>query len=88
MVCTQPWCLFKRESFKNEDLAGFIIQILAGKPLQDILPEAGQIVVRPQCTLCALHVMQGRKAYLTQAEWTHLDDLGHWHTRRQRRKHH
>ena len=84
----QPWCLFKRECFKDEDLAGFIIQILAGNSLEDILPEAGQIVVRAECSLCALRVIQGRKACLTQAEWNHLDDLGQWHTRRQRRKHH
>lgn len=87
-VCTQPGCLLKRAGFNVEHLAKFLIQTLAGECMEGIVLESERILARPQCTHCALRVMQGRKAYLTEAEWSHLDDLGGWHHRRQRRKRH
>ena len=56
--------------------------------MEDIVPESERILARPQCTHCALCVMHKLKAYLTEAEWSHLDDRGYWHHRRQRRKQH
>ena len=85
-VCTQPGCLLKRAGVNAEHLANILIRTLAGELMEDIVLESERILARPQCMHCALRVMQGLKAYLTEAEWSHLDDLGHWHHRRQRRK--
>lgn len=86
MVCVQPWCLLKKKGLTVEDIARFLIKSLAGEPHQVENPESRRIVARSQCILCALRVMQGRKAFLSHAEWDHLDDLGHWHHKRQRRQ--
>ena len=85
-ICTQPSCLFKREGFNSEHLANILIRTLAGERIEGMVLESERILARPQCFYCALRVMQGLKAYLTEAEWSCLDDLGDWHHRRQRRK--
>jgi hypothetical protein len=84
--CVQPGCLLKRKDFNAQHLAEFFIRILVGESMEFMAPESEPIIARPQCTHCALRVMQGRKAFLTETEWNHLDDLGHWHHRRQRRR--
>ena len=84
----QPGCLLKRDGLQAQHLAGFLVKTLAGESLNSIFAGIEKIVARPQCTSCALRVMQGLKAYNTEAEWNHLDELGHRHHRRQwRRKH-
>jgi hypothetical protein len=85
-ICVQPGCLFRRTGLKAQHLADFLVRILAGEPLDNIVSESEKIKVRPQCTSCALRVMQKGKAYQTEEEWDHLDDLGHWHYRRQKRR--
>ena len=85
-ICLQPGCLLKSDSFNPRDLAGLLVQTLAGESLEHTAPQSELIVARPQCTDCALRVMQGGKAYLTKAEWSHLDDLGDWYNRRKRRR--
>lgn len=87
-VCVQPRCLFKRSGFNVQHLADLLIRKLCGESLGKIVSESEQIEARPQCTSCALRVMQGRKAYRTEEEWDHLVDLGRWHHRRQRRRKH
>ena len=87
-ICVQPGCLLKRKDFNAQHLAEFFIRTLAGESMEIMAPESERIIARPQCTHCALRVMQGRKAFLTETEWGHLDDLGHWHHRRQRRREH
>jgi len=87
-ICVQPGCLLKRKGFNTQHFAEFFIQALAGESMEIMAPESERIIARPQCTHCALRVMQGRKAFLTETEWGHLDDLGHWHHRRQRRREH
>ena len=86
MTCVEPACLLKKDGFQAQNIAEFFIQTLAGESRESIVPGIKQIVARPQCISCALRVMQGIKAYRTEAEWNHLDDLGHWHHRRQWRK--
>ncbi len=87
-ICVQSCCLFKRSGFNVQYLAGFLLRILGGESPGNIVSESEQIEARPQCTPCALRVMQGRKANLTEEEWDHLADLGRWHHRRQRRRKH
>jgi hypothetical protein len=84
-ICVQPGCLFKNTGFKAQHLTEFLVQRLTGESLESVTPEFEQILSRPQCTPCALRVMQGGKACLTEAEWSHLDEVGQWHQRRQRR---
>jgi len=85
-VCTQPGCLLKRKGFRTHHLANVLTKTLAGEHLESIICESERILNRPQCTDCVLRVMEGLKAYLTEDEWDHLDALGHWHHRRQRRR--
>jgi hypothetical protein len=86
IICVQPDCLFRRAGLKAKHLAGFLVRILAGESLDNMVLESEQIEARLQCTDCALRVMQGQKSYRIEEEWKHLDDLGHWHHRRQRRR--
>lgn len=85
MVCTQAGCLLRRPGLKARHLADLLARILAGQSLDDIVPESELISARPQCSQCALRVLQGKKAFRTEDEWRYLDELGHWHHRRQRR---
>lgn len=86
VVCTQPGCLLHRAELTTEQVAEILIQVLSRNSTESLIDESERIFVRPRCKHCALRVMQGRKAYLTEAEWSHLDDLGHWHYRRQKRR--
>lgn len=86
MICVQPGCLLRKDEFQAQNIADFLIQTLAGKSPESIVPGIEQIVARPQCTPCALRVIQGMKAYRTEAEWNHIDDVGHWHHRHLRRR--
>jgi len=81
-VCTQPACLLKKAGSGLEDIADFLVRILAGEPLKEIVPGSDLIKPRPLCKHCALRVLSGKNAYRTEAEWSRLDDLGHWHYRR------
>lgn len=83
--CTQPACLLRQKGLDPGFFAKVLVRALAGDCLDDVVPESCMIQTRPQCTLCALRVMQGGRAYLTADEWRQLDDLGQWHQRRQRR---
>ena len=85
VVCTQPGCLLRRPGLNVRHLATLLIGTLAGQSLGGIVLGSELINARPQCTQCALRVLQGKKAFKTEDEWSHLDDLGHWHHRRQRR---
>ena len=87
-ICVQPDCLFKGAGFKAQHLAALLIRTLAREALAEIVYECEQIESRSQCIACALRIMQGRKAFRTEEEWKLLDDLGHWHRRRQRRNKH
>ena len=71
-----------------EHVAEILIQALSREPAENLMTESERISVRPQCVYCIMRVMQGQKAHLTEAEWSHLDDLGHWHYRRHRRNRH
>jgi len=84
-TCVQPYCLLKGAGMNAHHLAKLVVRILAGEPLESMVPKPKRISLRLQCVPCALRIMQGRKAYLTEYEWKRLDDLGHWHHRRQRR---
>jgi len=85
-VCKNAGCLLKKKDFNSQHLAEFIIKTLAGASVESLFLASEQTTAKPQCTQCALRVMQGRKAFLTETEWDHLDHLGHWHHRRQRRR--
>lgn len=85
-LCTQPGCLLRRTGFSAEHLAGILIQLLSGKSMESLIGASERISARPQCVDCALRVMQGGKAFLSGAEWGHLDELGNWHYRRERRR--
>ena len=85
--CTQPACLLRQKGLDPEFFAKVLVRALAGECLDDVVPEFCMIQARPQCTLCALRVMQGGRAYRTADEWRQLDGLGRWHHRRHRRVH-
>ena len=48
--------------------------------------QAGKLVTESKCNTRVQDVKQGCKAYVSNAEYQHLVDLGHWHHRRQRRR--
>ncbi|MBT8038804.1 MAG: hypothetical protein KJN78_01045, partial [Gammaproteobacteria bacterium] len=83
--CTQPDCLLRKAGLDQEILATFLVRLLAGEPVEKIAPGRDTISPRPLCKQCALRVLSGKNAYRTDAEWKKLDDLGHWHHRRQQR---
>ena len=85
-VCKNAGCLLKKKDFNSQNLAEFIIGTLAGASVESMFSESEKTTANPKCTQCAMRIMQGRKAFLTESEWDHLDNLGHWHHRRQRRK--
>lgn len=87
-VCVQPGCLFRRSGFNAKHLADFTVRALAGELLTKIVSKSEMILARRQCIECALRVMRGMKTIPTEEEWIHLDDLGHWHHRRRRRRSH
>ena len=87
-VCTQPGCLLHRAGLTTEHVAEILLQVLSSEPTESLINESERIYVRPQCMYCILRVMHEGKAYLTEVEWSHLDDLGHWYYRRQRRTKH
>ena len=87
ITCAQPGCLMKRPGFNASELADITIRLLAGETLNRLVSSFEMILARPQCKQCALHVMEGKKTFPTAEEWKHLDDLGQWYGRRQRRKH-
>lgn len=85
LVCTQPGCLLKKAEFGLENLADFLVMILAGESVGKVAPGSDLITPRSLCQHCALRVLLGKNAYRTEAEWNRLDDLGHWHYRRRQR---
>ena len=84
-VCTQPGCLLKKAGLNLENLADFLVRILAGESMGKIAPGSNLITPRPMCKDCALRVLSGKNAYRTESEWNRLDNLGHWHHRRRQR---
>ena len=78
-ICLQPGCLLKKTGVDAEYLANFIVHALAGESLDDFFPESDQIEVHHRCELCALRVLEGGKAYVTEAEYDHLVDVGERH---------
>lgn len=84
-ICEQPDCLFKKPGFNTRQFTEMLLRQLPKDLLNSIDPGFEQILTRPQCIPCALSVIQGGKACLTEAEWSHLHDMGRWHQRRQRR---
>ena len=84
-TCTQPGCPFKTVGCKTNELAISLVQFLAGESRKNIFPGTEPIVARFQCIDCAWRVIQGNKPFHTEEEWDHLDELGRWHHRRQRR---
>jgi hypothetical protein len=48
--------------------------------------QAGQLVTDTQSHACAPDVTQGCRAFVSDAEYQRLVELGHWHHRRQRRR--
>lgn len=85
VTCIQPQCFFKKPGFQARRFTNLLLKQLREEPLDHIDPEFKQILARPNCMPCALRVIRGGKACLTEAEQDHLDDMGRWHQRRQRR---
>jgi hypothetical protein len=85
-ICRQPGCLLQKKGVDAEYLSNLIVHVLAGESLSEFIPESGRIVVYPRCKLCALRVLAGGKAYVTEAEYRHLVGLGGWHSKRQWRR--
>ncbi len=84
-ICEQPGCLFKRPGFKTRQFTELLLRQLPKDLLNSIDPGFEKILARPQCIPCALSVIQGGKACLTEAEQNHLNGMGRWRQRRQRR---
>ena len=84
-ICERPDCLFKTPGFKSRQFTESLLRQLPKDVLQGIDPRLEQILACPRCVSCARNVMQGGKACRTNEEWDHLNELGRWHHRRQRR---
>ena len=52
----------------------------------DLAAEQVGPLVTDTCNTCAQDSTQGCRAHVSDAEYQHLVDLGHWHHRRQRRR--
>jgi len=84
--CKQPLCPLKSGGASARNLAVRLVQA-RGKVPSDILDFAsGAPSAQPRCLACAARVAGGRNAFLTEAEWDYLDDMGRWHGRRHRRR--
>ena len=84
-ICVQPDCLLRRVNLNVEYLAKILVGTLEGNSMDPLVPLSERINSRPHCTDCALRVLRGKRAFLTQPEWDHLNDLGQWHHRRSRK---
>ena len=84
-TCRQPWCPMRRKTFAAEDIAERVLRDVSGKSAQDPLPEEKRITPGPYCRSCIVNIIQGKRTYHTEAEWKHLDEVGQWHYRRDRR---
>lgn len=87
-TCVHPECLFKKPGFKARRFTKLLFQQLREESMESIDPEFKQILARPRCMPCALRVIRGGKACLTEAEQNRLHDMGRWHQRRRRRHKH
>ena len=88
IICVQPHCCLKKAGLDMQDVTKVLLLALAGKSTKAVISQSPQIEPRPQCEQCLERVLNGGKAFLTQPEWDHLNYLGDWHRRRQRRRYH
>jgi len=86
-ICTQPDCMLRRPTLTKESIAKIVIHAISGEPMDALISPSERVEMRSQCMLCAMRVLDGGKAYLSESEWQYLDDMGDWHTRRHRRHH-
>ena len=47
--------------------------------------QAGQVVTDSECNSCTQELTQGCREHVSDTEYQHLVELGHWHHCRQRR---
>ena len=85
-ICLQPGCLLQKTGVDAEYLTNLIVHALAGESLNKFFHESDRILVRHHCKLCALRVIEGGKAYVTEAEYDHLVGVGEWHRKRRWRR--
>lgn len=85
MICLHPDCPLKTEGSDARRFAMLVLTSNQVKHLAVNAPASGPIRTSQSCIFCASRVLDGGNAYLTEAEWEHLDYLGHWHHRRFRR---
>ena len=63
-----------------------ILSALHSKPSDMAVEQVEQLVTDAQNNTCAQDATQGCIDHVSDAEYQHLVDLGHWHHRRQRRR--
>lgn len=83
--CSQPGCLLKKPQTDTEYLANILAIAIAGESLEDWVGDSEHNGMTDQCVNCTLRVLEGKKTYPTEAEWSRIVELGRWHHRRVRR---
>jgi hypothetical protein len=85
IFCGQPGCLLKKPQTDTEYLANVLAVAIAGESLKDWVDDSERNGMTDQCVHCTLRVLEGKKTYPTEAEWSRIIELGRWHDRRVRR---
>jgi hypothetical protein len=88
IICVQPHCWLKSLGSDKQQIITVLSLALAGLPTSGAIGPSQQIKIYPQCEQCIQRVLNDGKAFLSQKEWDHLNQLGDWHRRRARRSYH
>ena len=76
----------RKLNFEIRVLVRAILSTLNSKGSDLLAEHVEQVVTDYQCNARVPESTQGCRAYLNDAEYQHLVDMGHWHHRRQRRR--